>query len=88
MGLVDKAVAMLRDKSKYLNDTQLITKIEFELSKCYVQKNELDLAKETLVKILALTESGALAHKVAFELGEVVEHVKYPCSENAGDQSV
>ena len=71
IGLVDKAVAILCDKSKYLNDTQLKTKIEFELSRCYVQKNELDLAKKTLVGILALTESGALAHKVALKLGDI-----------------
>jgi len=71
MELVDRAIAILRDKSKYLNGTQLKTKILFELSKCYAQKGELNLAKKTLVEILASTESGPLAHNIALKLGNI-----------------
>jgi tetratricopeptide (TPR) repeat protein len=71
MELVDRAIAILRNKSKYLNGTQLKTKILFELSKCYAQKGELNLAKKTLVEILASTESGPLAHNIALKLGNI-----------------
>ena len=71
MGLVNNAVAILRDRSEYINDTQLKTKIEFELAKCYIQKDNLDLAQKKLAEILALAEPGPLAHQVALKLGEI-----------------
>lgn len=71
MGLVDKAISMLNDQSRYINDIQLKMKIEFETGKCYAEKGELDLAKETLVGILALAEPGPLLHRIALKLGEV-----------------
>jgi tetratricopeptide (TPR) repeat protein len=71
MGLVDKAIAIIGDRAEYVSDTQLKTKICFELSDCYIEKGRLDVAHKKLAEILVLTESGPLAHEIALRLAEV-----------------
>jgi tetratricopeptide (TPR) repeat protein len=71
MGLVDKAIAILGDRAQYLPETELKTRISFELAKCYVVNGDLALARKKLVDILALVEPGPLADEVALELADV-----------------
>jgi len=71
MGLVDKAIVILDDRAEYTLDPQLKAEIYFELSQCYIDKNELNLAHKKLTEILVLTDSGNLAQKSALRLAEV-----------------
>ncbi len=71
MGLVDKAISVLGDKADYIPDLQLKAKLSFELAKCYIAKDNLELARKDLTKILVLIEPGPLAQEVALELADV-----------------
>jgi len=71
IGLVDKAIAILGDRTDYISDTQLNAQICFELSDCYIEKGNLNLAREKLIEVLALAEPGPLSHKSALRLAEV-----------------
>lgn len=71
MGLVDKAIAILGDKADYVLDTQLKAQIYFELSDCYIEKSNLNLAHKKLSEALVLAKPGDLSHKIALKLAEV-----------------
>jgi len=71
MGLVDNAIAILGDRAEYITDPQLKAEIYFELSECYIEKGDLNLAHKKLTEVLALAESGPLSHKIALMLAEV-----------------
>ena len=71
MGLVDKAIVILGDRAEYIPDTQLKAQIYFELSDCYIEIGNLNLAHKKLVEVLVLAESGPLSHKIALRLAEV-----------------
>jgi len=71
MGLVDKAIAALGDRAQYLLDPQLKARTSFELTKCYIAKGDLELARRNLAEILVLVEPGPLAHEVGCELADV-----------------
>jgi len=71
MGLVDKAITVLGDKAEYIPDPQLKAKLSFELAKCYITKDDLELARKDLTEILVLIEPGPLAQEAALELADV-----------------
>ena len=71
MGLVDKAIAILGDRAEYIPDPQLKAQICFELSDCYIEKGNLDIAHKKLAEVLVLAESGPLSHKIALRLAEL-----------------
>ncbi len=71
MGLPDKAISSLGDTVEYLPDSQLKTRVSFELVNCYIAKGDLQFAYEKLPKILSSAAPGPLAHKIALELAEV-----------------
>lgn len=71
MGLTDKVIAVLRNRADYIYDSQLKAKITLELSKCYITKGNLELARRQLAKILITVEPGPLAHEIALELANV-----------------
>ena len=71
IGLVDKAISVLGDKAEYIPDVQLKAKLSFELAKCYIAKDALELARKDLAEILVLIEPGPLAQEVALELADV-----------------
>ncbi len=71
IGLLDKALAALRDRAQYLPDPKLKAKVSFELAKCNVAEGNLDLARKTLADILVTVEPGPLAHEVQLELADV-----------------
>ncbi|MFH1884132.1 MAG: tetratricopeptide repeat protein [Planctomycetota bacterium] len=71
MDLPDKAIAVLGDVAEYLPDSQLKTRVSFELANCYIAKGDLEFAHEKLAKILISAAPGPLAHEVALELAQV-----------------
>ena len=71
IGLVDKAIALLGNRARYVQNSQLAAEINFELSECYLEKGDLDTALEKLVTILELAESGPLAHQSALNLADI-----------------
>lgn len=71
MGLVDKAVAILGDRTEFISDPQLKAKVSLELADCYVNKENFELARKKLAEILIVIESGPLAHEIALKLAAV-----------------
>jgi tetratricopeptide (TPR) repeat protein len=71
MGLPDKAITALGYNAEYLPDSQLKTRISFELANCYIAKGDLDLAHKKLTDILISADSGPLSNEIALRLAEV-----------------
>jgi len=71
MGLSDKAILVLADRAEYLLDTQLKAKVLYELAKCHIAEQYLELAHGNLIGALVLIEPGPFAHEVGCELAEV-----------------
>lgn len=71
IGLVDKAITLLGNRAGYVRDSQLAAGINFELSECYSEKGNLNLARKKLVEVLVLAESGPLAHQSALNLADI-----------------
>ncbi len=71
MALVDNAIAMLGERSEYIKDSQLKAKIVCELSDCYIDKGEPELAHKKLSEILISAQPGPWTHKVALKLADV-----------------
>jgi len=71
MDLPDKAITILGDIAEYLPDSQLKTRVSFELANCYIAKGDLTFAHKILTEILISAAPGPLAHEVALELAQV-----------------
>ncbi len=71
MGLPDEAIAALGDIAEYLPDSQLKTRVSFELVNCYIAKGDLEFAHKKLAEILISAAPGPLVHEIALELAEV-----------------
>jgi len=71
MGLADEAIAALGDRAQYTLDPQVKVGISFELAKCCIAKENLELARRDLAEIIMLVEPGPLAHEIALELADV-----------------
>jgi tetratricopeptide (TPR) repeat protein len=70
-GLVDTAIDLLRNRGEFVTNPKLKTKITFELAKCYVVNDELELARSHFSEVLRMAEPGSLAEKAAFELADI-----------------
>ncbi len=71
LGLVDTAIDSLRNRAEYVTDPQLNIKITFELAKCYLANDNLELARSNFNEVLRKAEPGPLAQRAAFELADV-----------------
>lgn len=71
MGLADKALALLGDRQEYMTDNVLKTEIGYELSECYSEKEDWELAYQKLAQTLESADAGPMAHKTAMRLAEV-----------------
>jgi len=71
MGLVDNAISVLGDRAEYVPDPHLKARLNFELSKCYIAKDNLKLARRDLTEILVLIEPGPLANEISLVLADV-----------------
>ncbi len=71
MGLADKAIAMLNGKAENTNSSYLITKTGFEISNCYIEKGELEIASGKLAETLISAEAGPLSNEIALTLAQV-----------------
>jgi tetratricopeptide (TPR) repeat protein len=70
MGLVDNAVTLLSSRIEYASDPGLKAEISFELTNCYIARNQLDLAHKKLTEILLIVPPGPLAYEVSFKLAQ------------------
>ncbi len=70
-GLVDTAIDLLRNRGEFVTNTKLKIKITFELAKCYVVNEELELARSHFSEVLRMAEPGPLAERAALELADV-----------------
>jgi len=71
IGLVDEAITALGDRGQYLSDTQLKARVSFELSKCYIAKEDYELARNELTRTLVFVDPGPLAHEIVLKLADV-----------------
>ena len=71
MGLPDKAIAVLGNNAEYLPDSQLKTRMFFELANSYIAKGDLNFAHKKLTDILISAAPGHLSNEIALRLAEV-----------------
>lgn len=71
MGLVDKAIVLLGDRQGYILDPALKTEMGYELSLCYIQQGELELAFKKLAQNLEASSPGPIAHQCGVQLAKV-----------------
>jgi tetratricopeptide (TPR) repeat protein len=71
MGLPDKAIMVIGDNPEFLPNSQLKTKMSFEIAECYIAKGDLDLADKKLTNILMSAAPGPLANEITLRLAEV-----------------
>ncbi|MHC4103539.1 MAG: tetratricopeptide repeat protein, partial [Planctomycetota bacterium] len=71
MSLSDKAIAILGDNAEYLPDSQMKTRMSFELANCYIDKGDLNFAHKKLTDILISAAPGPLSHKISLRLAEI-----------------
>jgi tetratricopeptide (TPR) repeat protein len=71
MRLPDKAIAVLGDNAEYLPESQLKTRMSFELANCHIAKGDLGFAHKNLTDILISAAPGPLSHEIALTLAEV-----------------
>jgi tetratricopeptide (TPR) repeat protein len=71
MGLSDKAILALDGVVEYLPESQLKTRVFFELANCHIAKGDLELAHGILAEILIDAAPGPLAQEIALTLTEV-----------------
>ena len=79
IGLIQKAIALLGEKTEYISDHQLKTRISLELADCYIDNGNLNLASDKLTNIFIIAEPGPLAQEAALKLADVCLKLdKYP----------
>lgn len=70
IGLVDKAIAILDDRSKLISDPELKAKVVLELTDCYFNKEDFALARKRLSEVFIAIEPGALVDEIALKLAD------------------
>jgi len=68
IGLADKGIALLEEKSQYLPSPELQVKVSLELAKCHTESGNLESARKTLGQAFATVEPGPLAYQIGREL--------------------
>ncbi len=71
LGLADDAIAAIGERAQYTLDPQAKARISFELAKCHMAKNNLELARKELTEIITFIDPGPLSHEIALELSDV-----------------
>jgi tetratricopeptide (TPR) repeat protein len=78
IGLTDKAITLLADKSPYLPDPELKGKVAVELSRCYRESGALELARKALSEAFTTVEMGPLAQEIGGELADTCLRLGQP----------
>ncbi len=78
IGLTDKAITLLADKSPYLPDPELRGKVAVELGRCYRGAGALELARKTLSEAFTTVETGPLAQEIGGELADTCLRLGQP----------
>lgn len=78
MGLVDKAIALLAERSEFLPHPELKGRVALELAACYGQSRQFEEARKTLGETFALVQPGPLAQQIGWELARVCLRVGQP----------
>ncbi|MHC4551141.1 MAG: tetratricopeptide repeat protein [Planctomycetota bacterium] len=71
MGLTDKAVTLLRDRLDYITNSSLKAQMGYELSLCYIDLGELELAAKKLAHNLELSAPGDMTHQSSLLLAKI-----------------
>jgi tetratricopeptide (TPR) repeat protein len=71
IGLTDKAITVLVDRTQYLTDIGLKANMTLELARCYVAAQNLELARTHFTEVLSMVEAGPVAQQASLELAEV-----------------
>lgn len=71
MGLTEKAVSLLRDRLDYITDSSMKAQMGYELSLCYIDLDELEMAAKRLARNLELSAPGHMTHQSSLLLAQV-----------------
>jgi len=71
IGLADKAMALLEEKSQYLPSPELQAKVALEIARCATEGGNFEAARRTLGQAFAAAGPGPLADQIGRELAEM-----------------
>jgi tetratricopeptide (TPR) repeat protein len=71
LGLVDAAIDSIRNRAEYVTAPKLRIKITYELAHCYLANGDLELARDSLKKVIRDVDPGPFAERAALDLAEV-----------------
>lgn len=71
IGLADKAISPLEDKSSFLPEPKLRGVVALELAECHVANGDIEQAVKTLSEASSLVEPGELAQQIGARLAEL-----------------
>ncbi len=75
IGLAEKAIGPLQEKSQYLPHPELHAKVTLELARCQIASGHLEPARQTLGPVFETVEPGPLAEQIGRELALVCLHL-------------
>jgi tetratricopeptide (TPR) repeat protein len=71
IGLAEKAIGLLQEKSQYLPNPELQAKVALEVARCQIAGDNLEPARKTLGPVFEAVEPGPLAGQIGRELALV-----------------
>jgi tetratricopeptide (TPR) repeat protein len=71
MGLMNKAITLLEEKSRFLPNPELKGRVALEIAACYSEAHRFEDARRTLSEMFALVQPGPLAQQIGCELARV-----------------
>jgi tetratricopeptide (TPR) repeat protein len=75
IGLAEKAIGLLQEKSQYLPNPELQAKVALELARCQIAGDHPESARQTLGPVFEMVEPGPLADQIGRELALVCLHL-------------
>ncbi len=75
IGLAEKAIGPLQEKSQYLPNPELQAKVALEIARCQIAGDHLEPARQTLGPVFETVAPGPLANQIGRELALVSLHL-------------
>lgn len=71
LGLVSAAIDSIHNRAEYVTEPKLKIKITYELAHCYLANGDLELARNSLKRVIRDVEPGPFAERAALDLADV-----------------
>ena len=78
IGLIEKATALLAERTQFLPSPELKAKVALELTACYRESQQFEEARRVLSETFTVVEAGPLAQQIGTELAQMCLRARQP----------